>query len=295
MVTPFSIELMRCLLSTKTKKVYKGRVHALPFLFNYFSMSYIENIQVSEKTLNEIKTALGYPVIDAELEDILSEQHIKEYVLGPSLETFFTYFPIRFQISIPVTGANAVQEYDAPINTLGLFKYQFVPQSSTIGGSNMMQQGMFYGNPFYSSSQVISRGSYGLGGNFGTPFGYEKELFTYQNRFYNKSIESSNKVVFIQYNDNTRKLEYKANIPGVFSVELATYSSIVEDIPLRYRQKFLQYAKGKLLTNFANIMKLSESDLPSNIDADYLEDKGNTWIEEAETYFREASFIPMVR
>lgn len=258
-------------------------------------MSYISNIKISEKTFNEIKSVLGYPVITSEFDDIMTPEHIKEYAIAPAMETYFTYFPVIHSMEYPASGSSALETIEAPDNTLGLLKYQFIPQSSSSGGANLMQQGMFYGNPFYTSSQVVSKGSYGLGGSFGTPFGYEKELFTYQNRFYNKSLESSNKVVFIRYDDNTNSVELKSNLPGVFHIELALFSNDVEVIPIRKRQKFIEYAQGKLLKKFANILKISESDLPSSLDSDYLNDEGDRLIEQAEEYFREASFIPMAR
>ena len=258
-------------------------------------MSYIENIQISEKSFNEIRTVLGFPVIDTEFETIMSNDDIKNYSIAPALETYFTYFPIPFPISIPVTGSSALQQYDAPENTLGIIREQFVPQSSTIGGGSLMQQGMFYGNPFYSSSQVISKGSYGLGGNFGTPFGYGKELFTYQNKFYNKSLEASNKVYYVKFDDENNQILFKANIPGTFYFEIATFSNDVDKIPIRKRQKFIQYAQGLLLKRFSSILALGESDLPSSLDVDYLNSEGDRLIELAEEYFREASSIPVMR
>jgi len=258
-------------------------------------MGYIDSIQISEKTLQEIKTVIGYPVIDSEFSAIMTDDQIKQFAIAPALETYFTYFPIAHPVTLPVTGGADIATLDAPENAIGIMRQQFIPQSANVSGGALMQQGMFYGNPFYSSSQVISKGSYGLGGNFGTPFGYGKELFTYQNKFYTESLEASNTAYYVKFNDNENRIECKSSIPGIFYFEIGVFSNDVERIPIRKRQKFIEYAQGKLLKRFAGILLLSESDLPSTLDSSGLNDEGDRLIEAAETYFRESSTIPVIR
>lgn len=255
----------------------------------------IENIEVSEKTLNEIKTIIGYPIINEEFSFIMDDDAIKNYAIAPAMETFFTYFPVITPIEYVVTGGDTVFEVDVPDNTLGIMRQQFVSQSVAAQGASLLQQGMFYGNPFYSGSQVISKGSYGLGGNFGTPFGYGKELFTYQNKFYNKSLEASNKAYYVKFDEVNNKILCKSSIPGVFYFEVGTATNDVEEIPLRRRQAFIKYAQGMLAQKFVDILSLSESDLPSVLDKDALADKAERYIEESLTYFREASSFPVMR
>lgn len=257
--------------------------------------SYISNINISDRTLNEIKKAIGFPVIQDEFSFIMTEEQIKELVIAPALETFYTYFPLMSSMSIASTGSEAVAEADAPENTIFLMRRQFVPQSSALGGASLLQQGMFYGNPFYSASQVLSRGSYGSGGNYGTPFSYGNDLNTYQRRFYSESVESSNKVYYIKFDEQTNKVSYKSSIPGTFYFEFGLWSNDTEKIPMHRRQAFIKYAQGLLMKEFANILSFTESDLPVSIDKDYLSDQADKKMEESLQYFREASFIPVMR
>lgn len=260
-------------------------------------MNYIDNILVSDRFISEIKKVIGYPVINEEFSSILSDDDIKSLVIAPTLETFYTFFPIKQPMEISVSGGELLNEIQCPENTLGLVRAQFVSQSSTIQG-NLMQTGSFYGNPFFSASQVLSQGASAFSagaGRFGTPFKYSFETSTYQRKFYTESIEGSNKAYRINYNENSNTLEVKSSIAGIFYIELALWSNDTDLIPMRRRQYVIKYAQGLLLQHFSGILKLSEADLPSSLDADFLNDKGNELLEEVLTYWREASSFQTMR
>lgn len=260
-------------------------------------MNYIDNILVSDQFINEIKKVIGYPVVNEEFSTIVSDDDIKSLIIGPTLETFYTYFPIKQSLEISVSGGELLSEIECPQTTLGLVRAQFVSQSSTIQG-NLMQTGSFYGNPFFSASQVLSQGSSAFSagsGRFGTSFKYSFETSTYQRKFYTESIEGSNKAYRIHYNENNNTLEVKSSIAGIFYIELALWSNDTDLIPMRRRQNVIKYAQGLLLQHFAGILKMTEADLPSSLDADFLNEKGNTLLEEVLTYWREASTFQVMR
>jgi hypothetical protein len=256
--------------------------------------TYITNITIAEKTLNEIKKAIGYPVIQSEYDFVMDEDAIKDYIIGPALEEYFQYFPILENRELASAGSNSMVTIDAPDNTFGIFRHQFIPQSSGLPTNNLMNQGIFYDNPFASANNVLTRGGAG-GSSFGTPFSYDRNLHTYQNRFYAKSIEAMNKVYFWEYHDDTNKLDLKASIPGAWYIQFAKFSNNVDSIPLRKRQSFIRYAQGMLMKQFSFILGLTNGELPVQINYDMLEDKGEKLVEESITYWRESSMIPTIR
>jgi len=255
-------------------------------------MNRIENIQISEKDLNEIKKCIGFPVITNEFEHIATDEQIKDYSVSPALEEFHRWFPMTIVKEVATSGG-ALIEVPCEENVIGIYKQYFVPSSSCFGNNNSMSQGSFLGNPFASFNQVsyMSQNTRG----FGTPYNYEFSQFAYQQRFLSESQEASNSGYYVDYNEYENKLKLKSLISGQFYIELAAVGNDVGKIPFRLRPSFIKYAQSMLLENFAFILGMSESDLPSSLDVDALREKSDTFKEEVLTYWREASISQVLR
>lgn len=246
----------------------------------------IENIEISEKDFNEIKKCIGYPVITDEFNYIITDEQIKEYSIAPALNEFYRWFPIIIQKAIPVSGG-ALIEYECEDTVVGIFKNQFVPATSSYGTAQTMINGLFLMNPFASANQVSYPSQNTRG--FGTPYNYDFSQFAYQNRFLTESQEAMNSGQFVYYDEINNKIQLKSLLSGVFYLELASVSNSVNKIPFRLRPSFIKYAQSLLLENFAFILGLSETELPSSIDIDTLREKSDNYKEEVLTYWREAS------
>jgi hypothetical protein len=272
---------------------------------------------ISDSDYNQILGAIGYPVIDNDTFSFLMDKDaILDTVIEPALEMYYSYHPFRFPIKLASTGANSmlsiptIQEGQTvnpdiptlPKEFLGIMRAQFVTStSSSPNANNPLEQGYFYGNPFFTASQVLSSGSsygggYGSGGGYGTPYplGFENDI--YQRRFYLKSIESSNKVYWFKYDPQTKTLYAKSSISGMFYWEIATYNNDVSTIQMgMQKQSFIKYCKGALKLRLAEILGLTESDLPVSIDRDILIDSGDKMMEEALNYWQETASIAIMR
>ncbi|MGD9678151.1 MAG: hypothetical protein AB7V16_07280 [Vulcanibacillus sp.] len=255
-------------------------------------MTTIENIQISERDLNEIKKAIGYPTITNEFAHIATDEQIKEYSIAPALNEFYRWFPMSIPKEISTSGGSLI-EVECEENVVGIYKQHFVPSTSSFGNLNPMSQGMFLANPFASANQVsyLSQNTRG----FGTQFNYEFSQFAYQSRFLSESMEASNSGYYIDYDEYNNKLKVKSLISGVFYIELAAVDNDVGRIPFRLRPSFIKYAQSMLLENFAFILGMSESDLPSSLDVDALREKSDTLKEEVLTYWRESSIGMIMR
>lgn len=263
-------------------------------LNNYINMiTRLENIIISDKDFNEIRKAIGYPVITNEFDYIATEEQIKEYSIAPALQEFYRWFPIKKPLEIQVS-SNVPTEIECEEDTIGILLQQFIPSSSSLSSmGDVMNNGIFLGNPFASANQLSMMNQFSRG--FGTVFNYEFSNFVYQNRFLNESTEAMNSGYYINYDEIQNKVTVKSLLPGVFYLELATVDSDVSKIPFRLKQSFIKYAQSVLLENFVYILGLSETELPSTIDVDRLKEKSDQLKEEVLTYWREASFSPVLR
>lgn len=253
----------------------------------------LDNLTVTNKTLKEIKAAVGGTLLADEEAFVMSDADIKDYVIAPALETFLTYFPIVKELTVPMSGGPELKSINAPEGTLGVLRQQFIPNSSSVNNlSDPMQSGIFFGNPFASSFNVLSVGS-GVGvASRGTPYDYGAASYMYQNRFMQKSIEASNKAYYIRYDEKDNKLTLKTSIAGYFYIRFALVDQDVDYcLGTRRRQTFIRYAQGLLKTRYADIFELSRTELPNSFDADTLRSKGEEAMEKELEYWRESAQV----
>lgn len=259
------------------------------------------DVIISDKDYHKILSGIGYPVIDEEtLSNILTREQIIELVIEPSLATYNLFFPKVKEVIIHSGGANSLQSYTTndgiPEDASAVIGMQFVSQTVSTPGQNVLEQGTFYGNPFFSSAQVLSKGGgfAGGGGRFGTPYHYGFKENMYQRNFYAKSLESSNKVHYHNFDPVTKTLVVKSNIAGKFVVKFGCphydFNTITEK-----KQSLLDYCKGMLMLQVADILGLIDLELPSNLDSDRLETKGQDLVDGVKEHWRESSSYPSVR
>lgn len=263
-------------------------------------MAYIENVSVSDKTLTEIKSAIGWTLIGQELSFLIADNDIKNYVVAPTLETYYNYFPIIQEFTQYNTASSDLPlPYDAPKNTLGVVRQQFVPISSGIpNGDPTTNTFGIYANPWASQSAVYSANGAWPGGaaRYGTPYDYGSNNNIYQSKFFQKSLEQVNKAYYIRYDELENKLYLKSDTSGRFYIQFATFNPSWEDgVMLRQRQYAIKYAQGLFLTKIAQVLSLTRSELPSEIDAPTLKEDGKEMMEEVLQYWQNSSSMPAMR
>lgn len=263
-------------------------------------MSYIEEVKISDKSLMEIKSSVGGTLLSEELMDFMPDDDILKYVVAPTMEKFFNYFPIIVEFQQYNTASSSLPiEVEAPERTLGILRQQFVSLSSSIpSGDASVNSFGIYDNPFASANALMSsNGAYpGGSSRYGTPYDYGSSQNIYQARLFQKSLESSNKSYFVRYDELKNKLYLKSDTSGRFYIQFATWNNDFENsIPLRLRQSVMSYAQGLLRVKFAQILSLSRSELPSEIDTAELKDEGKDMMEKELTYWNEASTIATMR
>ena len=222
--------------------------------------TYLENFSVSDSFLERVKESIGYPLVDEEtLNELFTDDWIRENICGRNAEIFFNYFPLVTNIGVNVNGTSEVS-VDSPKNTLGIVHSAFVESGG--GNNNLMSE-----NPFFTSSIVSVSSS--IARNYGTAFDYNSWMFSSsQQQFFNKALQNSNKSFYAWYDNINDKIVVKSTLVGCVSVDVGCYGESVESIPKRLRNKYLNLCQYSLAMRFAEALKMQNSDLPLSIDTD---------------------------
>ena len=226
--------------------------------------TYLENFSVSDSFLSKVKESIGYPLVDEEtLNELFTDDWIRENICGREAETFFNFFPLVVNVPINVSGTAEVS-VEAPKNTLGIVHSAFVESGG--GNNNLMS-----GNPFYTSSIVSVSSS--IARNYGSPFDWNSYYYSAsQQQFFNKALQNSNKSFYAYFDEIHHKLIAKSTLPGTVSIDAGCYAESVDMIPKRLRTKYLELCQASLAIKFASTLRMQNSDLPLSIDVDAIYD-----------------------
>lgn len=250
--------------------------------------TYIHDISVSDDFLNNVKEALGYPVIDEEISDIYSDENIKKLVIANAFEYFFNFFPIVKTLVVSVSAGSPVT-VEAPMNTLGIVHYALTNSASSDNQLNLNS-----GNPFYTERLVAS--SQSRLSNYGSPFNYNgSEYSTYQQDFYCNSAQAISRAFSVDYNEFDNTITVHSSQTGQMVIRVGTYSTSIDDIPNRLKIHLLLYCQGLLKVKFANILEMMNSDLPLEFDKEAIKDSGVDMLEKEEEWYQNNSTIQIMK
>lgn len=242
--------------------------------------TYIENFQVTDNFLSQVKESIGYPLVDDDtLSELFTDDWIKDNICGREAEVFFNYFPLVTNIGISVYGSSEVS-VDAPTNCLGVVHSAFVESGG--GSDNLMS-----GNPFYTST--ITSISSSTARNYGTPFDFNSFYYSsVQQNFFNKALQNQAgaKSFYAYYDEVNDKIVAKAVLNGTVSVDCGCYAESTDLIPKRLRVRYLNLCQYALACKFAEILKMQNSDLPLTIDADSIYDSNKEKYDEMIEWMR---------
>ena len=249
--------------------------------------TYLENFSVSDSFLSKVKESIGYPLVDEEtLNELFTDDWIRENICGREAETFFNFFPLVVNVPINVSGTAEVS-VDSPKNTLGIVHSAFVES----GGGNM---NLMSGNPFYTSSIVSVSSS--IARNYGSPFDYNSYFYSSsQQQFFNKALQNSNKSFYAYFDELHEKIVVKSTLVGTVSVDVGLYGESEESIPKRLRIKYLELCQSALGMKFAEILKMQNSDLPLSIDTDSIFDLNKDRYDELREWMQNNSTYCIMR
>lgn len=249
--------------------------------------TFMENFQVSNEFLSQVKESIGYPLVDDDtISELFTDEWIKDKICGREAEVFFTYFPLVTNIGVNVSGTSEVS-VDAPPNCLGVVHSAFVESGG--GNGNLMS-----GNPFYTST--ITSISSSTMRNYGTPFDYNSYFYSSsQQRFFNNALNNCNKSFYAYYDEIKDQIVVKSTLVGTVSVDCGCYAESVDAIPRRLRVRYLNLCQYAFAISFASILKMQNTDLPLSIDYSEIYDSNKDKYDELREWMQNNSTYCIMR
>ena len=187
----------------------------------------------SQDSLNEIKSALGYPIV-CQLDwgsATNDDDYIKKYIIPRVMRMYSTYFPKLTDVDYQVS-----QTFDIPYpedsTIYKAYKWFFNYKSSLVGA---------YTNPFFLQSQVLYRGS-GLNGY--SPANIN-ELFSREST--NESVTNWIKIERITDYQDQRKVKGFVNISSILMIRWAHYITDFEQVKFQEKENAISLAKAYLM------------------------------------------------
>lgn len=219
---------------------------------------------ITGEYLQEIKSALGFPLINHFDWGVNTDDYVRGNVVSRVLRKYFIYFPL---IVNKVSGIsdNFEISYPADTNIYRMFRHFFDYKSFIAGNLS---------NPFYLQSQVIDRRTqpflrpYHLNEVFG-------RLAT------SESITDYAHALHIEDFPNERKVKGSTTTAGFLSIQWAKRSTNFGDVTFTHLDDAIKLAKAYLLQDAARLrdsIKLANSKI--DIDINKIAADGEKWEDE---------------
>ncbi len=241
----------------------------------------IENIIIDDKVKNRILTAIGYPVLNfSDFGESYTDDTLKEFVLAPALETYYTYYPeiIPYQVNLSTRNNFEIDFPDDQIYNAINIRLNTVTNST----------GSLTGNAFVDNANLINNSGYGNLRKYGTKnsYGFETANYTRQQQ----RIYQANRVKDLNYNVDVKekKITGYSTISGILSIDFVKYNNDFAYIPLIHMQEVIELCQAELQIFIGSLLSLQTDELPNQLDGDELLDKGMSKKEEIIEIWREA-------
>ena len=220
-------------------------------------------VTISNDELDEVKSALGYPIIDQFEWGTGVNDFIKKYILPRVIRTYCKYFPSIIETSTPIMGPFQIDYPNASVYGLVNHTFNF---------KNMVYEGM---SPFWLQTMIMSN----------QPNGFGMESQQMQENFFKMTTAESltDFVRALEINDypEERKVKGCVNVSGEL---VLTWGSSFEDfsrINYIYKDDAIKLAKGYLLIEAARIRgQVAVPNQKVGLSPDSLRADGDRYVEE---------------
>ena len=241
-------------------------------------------ITIEDQVFKQIMSKLGYPLTS--IADFpINESDLKDLYIWQAMREYWKWFPIpyeqeftignRFEIDFPDTETFNV--LDVRLNTN-------VPQTGMTG--------LVSSDPFINV-QSIQR--IGTSGRYGTPYNYQDTTTYFYRRAELQAIKNSQNAFRPKVDITNRKLIGYSNLTGRITITWAKYSYDFGDIPFQRIDEVVKLAQAYIAEGFGNVINLQSTDLPNNLDGDFLSTMANDYKEEVLTKWKGMTKVAIIR
>lgn len=242
-------------------------------------MSCADSVQISADYLNEIKSALGAPLIDELDWGANTNDFIKSNIVTRVLRTYFSYFPIKYDTQTSINGTFSI-DYPDDNFIFRMFRHFFSYKVDALSN---------FDNPFFLQTQVLYRG----GGPYIEPYSMS-EIFNRLSTI--ESVIDYSKAVRVEDYPDQRVVKGSTSLSGYLSIQWAKWSKDFSKITFSYIDDAIKLAKAYLLKEAARLrdqFQINTSKVSVNGDA--LREDARIWEEEVISNWKGRGFPVMVK
>ena len=241
------------------------------------------SVQITEQRLRQIKSALGFPIEDDKF--LLDDEQIKEFCIEPALRKYFSKFPKIIQDDYMVSAGSNLNISFYNDDTFGAVDARLTnTEMSGVGGLNEFLYTYSYNQTFSSS-------------NFGRR-GYNPNSLSQANKTAQQALRTQAKMhraIRTRVDYNERQITVFSNTSGRLLIYWALYSNNFDEVKYNYIEDVLNLCKGYLLTHAGGTMGIFQNtELPIEIDVDFLMSRGNEMIEKVEERWEQIPGIVLI-
>lgn len=232
----------------------------------------MSNIIIEDSYLNLIKRVIAYPAVDSLL---LSDDEILDLCVMPSLQRYFTKFPIKEEYIAAINGEQFIAFPDE--FTFGCLDARVVDLGLLPGSGTSFWDLIMFQNTTSVGSSMKGVGAYGVKGYNPSGLLYQRDVE--RQKF--KSQQNNYTTVKTRVDLVNKRLIVYSSITGALNITWAKYSNDFGDVSYERKLDVVKLCQAELLDQLIDSASiLSDSGLEITINIDKLGERSTKLKEE---------------
>jgi len=236
-------------------------------------------ITIETEDLEEIKSALGYPLVSQLDWGTGTDDYIKNYIVKRVLRTYYTYFPMKVDTTHSVSGSI---EIDYPTDTYVFRKLRHFFNYKQINYNTM--------SPFTLQTLILQRGR-----SIPSEIG-QREMNEVINRISTaESLIDYTQAFMLEDYPEERKLKGSTSISGTLTVQWAKRSDSFSSIYYNHKEDAILLGKAYLLQESARLRSQAQIQTKVSIDVSRMAEDGQRWEQEINQKWKSRGFAVLAK
>lgn len=234
---------------------------------------------IDSEDLEEIKSALGYPLVSQLDWGTGTDDYVKKYIVRRVLRTYYTYFPIKIDTTNVVSGPF---EIDYPTDPYIFRKLRHFFNYKQINYNTM--------SPFTLQTLIMQRGRY-IPSEIG-----QREMSEVFNRISTaESLMDYTQAFMIEDYPEERKIKGSTTLSGTLTVQWAKRSINFSNIYYNHKEDALQLGKAYLLQESGRLRSQAQVQSKVSIDVSRMVEDGLRWEAEISAKWKNRGFAVVAK
>ena len=245
------------------------------------------DIIIDTEILNEVKTIIGFPLVQIEDTEIENDDNLKQLVIYPALREYFIRFPLIKSQDYSVGNGNFTLIADSSIKNI--FNATYKLNSNT---GNSVNPNSLYQNIFSISRNISVSSSNGYIGGIGD-YGLTSANITRRSEA--NTLSNMYKSFRFDFDRTTKnRVTGYTNTQGKVEVQWMCYSYDVNDVMYELQPTFIKYCQGLLLQNLAMIRGQMSTGQSSEFNNEFFVSKSQELLTEANERYKGTIINPVI-